>query len=408
MSEQNLEYLKEHYDNYIYPIPIDDIEEEFIKKKKRYIFDPTYHWHRIWPELPYSSKQLNILIAGCGTNEAAVMAMCNPNHIVTGIDLSKSSIFHQKKLLDKHKIHNLKLLCDDFRKINFNHKFDLIISAGVIHHLSNPESALKYFYENLTENGAVALMVYGEKTGLMITEIKKIFNKLKLDHNKKSIDLIKVLINQLNPSHPLYLFSKKSLDFQYDSGIVDLFLHKSEKFYSIKDLINIFSRNNFNIKNFVGGNIKSFTKYFTANTEFLQNARSLNLEDQWEIAQFLNWDDRKIQVVISKNKKSDSFAYKKIDLNEIYVCRITGAEYLIDNNKIAIRLAETGEKISFNISVLDKNLLVNIFNGKEKLKSFFKLYSVDQLDNLKEIFMFLIENSYLEVSLHPVIIDRNL
>jgi len=33
MSEQNLEYLKEHYDNYIYPIPIDDIEEEFIKKK---------------------------------------------------------------------------------------------------------------------------------------------------------------------------------------------------------------------------------------------------------------------------------------------------------------------------------------------------------------------------------------
>ena len=103
------------------------------------------------------------------------------------------------------------MLCDDFRKINFNHKFDLIISAGVIHHLSNPESALKYFYENLTENGAVALMVYGEKTGLMITEIKKIFNKLKLDHNKKSIDLIKLLINQLNPSHPLYLFSKKSL-----------------------------------------------------------------------------------------------------------------------------------------------------------------------------------------------------
>lgn len=408
MNDKNLKYLKKHYDSYVYPKPIEDIDEEFIKKKKRYIFDPTYHWHRIWPELPYSKKQLNILIAGCGSNEAAVMAMCNPNHIVTGIDLSKNSILHQKRLLNKHKICNLKLICDDFRQVNFRDKFDLIISAGVIHHLSNPESALKYFYENLNENGAVGLMVYGEKTGLMITEIKNVFNKLKLDHNKQSIDLIRFIINQLNPSHPLFLFLKKSLDVQYDSGIVDLFLHKSEKFYSIKDLINIFSKNKFYIKNFIGGNIKSFTKYFAGNKNFLKSARSLSLEDQWECAQFLNWDDRKIQIVISKNNKFSLLDYKKIDLNEIYICRVTGAEYLIDNNKFSIRLVETGEKMSLNILITDKNLLVKILDGKEKLRSFFKLYSSDQLSNLKETFIFLIENSYVEVSKHPIVIDRNL
>lgn len=33
MNKENLEYLKKHYDNYIYPNPIEDIEEEFIKKK---------------------------------------------------------------------------------------------------------------------------------------------------------------------------------------------------------------------------------------------------------------------------------------------------------------------------------------------------------------------------------------
>lgn len=96
MNQQNLDYLKKHYNNYVYPKPIEDIHEEFIKKKKRYIFDPTYHWHRIWPELPFSANQLKILIAGCGTNEAAVLALCNPNHLVTGIDISENSIAHQK------------------------------------------------------------------------------------------------------------------------------------------------------------------------------------------------------------------------------------------------------------------------------------------------------------------------
>ena len=63
-------------------------------------------------------------------------------------DLSKKSLDHQNKLIKKHQIKNLTLFCNDFRLLKFDKKFDYIISTGVIHHLEDPSSALKYFNDN--------------------------------------------------------------------------------------------------------------------------------------------------------------------------------------------------------------------------------------------------------------------
>lgn len=298
--------IKIQYNKYPYPLPIDDIDNEFIKKKKRYVFDPTYHWHRLWPELPFSNKELNVLVAGCGTNEAAILAKCNPHHKFTGIDLSQQSINHQRFLLDKHQIKNLFLLCEDFRNVNFTSKFDLIISTGVIHHLNDPSTALNFFSNNLEEEGVIALMIYGDKSSYVINELKKFFISLQLDHNQEFINFIKKLIFNLNPYHPISLFLKRyKLDLNHDSGIIDLFLNKNEKFFSILDFIKILSLNKLNIKNIIGPSIKSLTKYLLFDEVLLNKARMLNFEEQWYFSQILNWNDRKLDIVISKKKKKN-------------------------------------------------------------------------------------------------------
>ena len=125
------------------------LRKELTEKNIVYYDDPTYNWHIIFPEKPFSKDKISILVAGCGTEQAAIIAKLSPQHEVIGIDLSSNSLKHQQKLIDKHKINNLKLICGDFRKIKFDKKFDLIISTGVIHHLEDPGSALKYFYNNI-------------------------------------------------------------------------------------------------------------------------------------------------------------------------------------------------------------------------------------------------------------------
>ena len=103
----NYEYLKNHYNDFIYPKPTEDIEEDYLKKNRRSVSDPTIFYHRIFPEKINSNEKLNILIAGCGSHEAAILAKFNPQHNIIGVDLSENSIIHEKKLVEKHKIKNL-------------------------------------------------------------------------------------------------------------------------------------------------------------------------------------------------------------------------------------------------------------------------------------------------------------
>jgi SAM-dependent methyltransferase len=56
-------------------------------------FDPS-HCHRIlWPDPPYK-PDLDTLIAGCGTNQAAAYAYNNRAANVVAVDVSQSSQDH--------------------------------------------------------------------------------------------------------------------------------------------------------------------------------------------------------------------------------------------------------------------------------------------------------------------------
>ena len=93
---KNIEKLKSQYSKYIYPKPCENIEKEYIKVNRYQECDPNYHWHKLWPEKKYERKKLNILVAGCGSDQAAILAKCNPIHNFTGIDISAASLTHQK------------------------------------------------------------------------------------------------------------------------------------------------------------------------------------------------------------------------------------------------------------------------------------------------------------------------
>ena len=102
-------------------------------------FDPS-HFHRmLWPDREYKTDH-DILIAGCGTNQAAVFAYRNPGAKVVGVDISQPSLDHQQYLKDKHGLFNLELHLLPIEELpTLGLDFDLIVSTGVLHHLAEPK-----------------------------------------------------------------------------------------------------------------------------------------------------------------------------------------------------------------------------------------------------------------------------
>src|SRR5262245_37656912 len=117
-------------------------------------------YHLLWPDKAYR-PDLDILIAGCGTWQAARYALCRPAARIVGIDVSATSIEHTERLKRKYDLTNLEIRQLRVEQIGeLKQRFDLIVCTGVIHHLADPDAGMRALRSVMKPDGAMHLMVY--------------------------------------------------------------------------------------------------------------------------------------------------------------------------------------------------------------------------------------------------------
>src|SRR5215813_7718315 len=94
------------YDSHPYPTPIENLD------RHRELYrnpDRRRAWSLLlWPtEKPRADRE--ILVAGCGTSQAAIHALREPDAHVTAIDISEVSLSHTRELQRKYGLRNLDL-----------------------------------------------------------------------------------------------------------------------------------------------------------------------------------------------------------------------------------------------------------------------------------------------------------
>jgi SAM-dependent methyltransferase len=229
--------VSDQYTRWPYPAPIEDLPG-WLEANWEW-FDPS-HAHRLfWPDRAYR-PDMDILVAGCGINQAAVFARNNPAARVVAIDTSARALAHHERLKQRYALANLELHRLPVEQAgSLERRFDLIVSTGVLHHLADPRHGLAALGACLKPDGVAALMVYARYGRIGVQTLQSVFRDLGFAQDEASLARVKDAIASLPDAHPVKAYLRIAPDLQSDAGWVDTFLHGREASYSIDDCLDL-------------------------------------------------------------------------------------------------------------------------------------------------------------------------
>ena len=232
--------VRDFYERYPYPRPIDSLEKYRQLGQDRQRRRADYHF--LWPLRPYREEQ-SILVAGCGTSQAAKHAMRWPAAQVVGIDFSATSVRCTEALKRKCNLHNLQVDQLPIERVSdLRTSFDQIICTGVLHHLADPDAGLSALREVLKPDGAMHLMVYAPYGRAGIYMMQEFCRRIGIDANDEDIRDLIATLTAMPPGHPLENLLRESPDFRQEPALADALLNPQDRSYSVPQLFDFIEK----------------------------------------------------------------------------------------------------------------------------------------------------------------------
>ena len=228
------EEVRDFYERMPYPAPLTSLDEhrELYKNPDR----RRAKFHLMWPaEQPRANQE--ILIAGCGTSQAASYALREPDARITAIDISDTSLRHTRDLQSKYNLENLDLHQLSIERVEeIGRSFDLVVCTGVLHHLPDPDRGLCALRDVLNPSGAMRLMLYARYGRAGIYMMQEYCRLLGIGTSSTDLQGLGAALEALPADHPISGLVRRAADFRRPEAMADALLHPQDRAYTVPEL----------------------------------------------------------------------------------------------------------------------------------------------------------------------------
>ena len=229
--------VSEFYNAHPYPPPVENLDRarDQWKDSNRHLAE----FHLFWPNKSYR-PDFDVLIAGCGTWQAARFAAIHPEANVVGIDVSTTSLEHTEQLKRKYDLTNLQIVQLPIEHaLELNRQFDLIVCTGVLHHLADPGAGLSALRPTMKADAVLYLMVYAAYGRAGIYLIQEYCRKLGIGTTGQEIEELMEVVKSLSPQHPLSTILRAARDAGDNNALADALLNPRDRAYSVSQLLDL-------------------------------------------------------------------------------------------------------------------------------------------------------------------------
>ena len=191
---------------------------------------------------PYRDDR-SILVAGCGTTQAAHYALRWPRAQVIGIDVGANSIAFTQELKRRYALDNLEVrqLAVE-RAAELGQSFEHVVCTGVLHHLPDPDAGLRALRDVLEPHGALNVMVYAPYGRAGVYMLQDYCRRLGIGGTATELRDLAASLKALPPDHPIAPLLRNSPDFADRAGLADALLHPLDRSYSVPELLDFLDR----------------------------------------------------------------------------------------------------------------------------------------------------------------------
>lgn len=226
--------IKSLYEQYPYPSPV--AGESLIRDLTNAI------------EFLFPGRDLdgwNVFDAGCGSGHRLLaLAKTYPKARFTGVDLSASSLGVAARMAQQHGVTNVTFRQANLLELDLPDRYDLVVTTGVVHHLSDPALGLRNIYRCLSAEGILYAWFYhsfGEFGRLLDRELARL-----LWGQSDLGDGIAVL-EELGLTLPTEQYGNKTSvpgerDLSQTSIDADAYLHPIVNAYRFQEAVEMFRR----------------------------------------------------------------------------------------------------------------------------------------------------------------------